>query len=313
LEDSTKKKQRLVAIQPLLALPTLAPSPSPTTKAEARRRSRINERLDALRRLVPHNERSNTAKFLEEAVDYVQELQKRVHDLETKLGLQPTVTPLVTPISFGVAQQGQQQQHGQQQQQLYHHQQQPQHQAIQQVLLQLGQQRQGQQHQATGAALMEQLAAQAAIQHANALRAAAAAAASAPAPPASEPRAAASNGAAAALPSTEELIRIAATLAPSTAATAAVIAESNLPEGAKRPREPVGAQVPGAVRQHPDTPDPNAAEGGSVAAKSELAIETGAGSSHNQQDDVSVARDRPEKRTKAFTTWDPMASVKGGH
>ena len=40
-------------------------------QAEARRRSRINERLEALRRLVPHTRRANTANFLEECAAYV--------------------------------------------------------------------------------------------------------------------------------------------------------------------------------------------------------------------------------------------------
>lgn len=44
-------------------------------QAEARRRSRINERLEALRQLVPHTERANTANFLEELVAYVQRMQ----------------------------------------------------------------------------------------------------------------------------------------------------------------------------------------------------------------------------------------------
>ena len=70
-------------------------------QAEARRRSRINERLDALRRIVPHSERANTALFLEDVVRYVQRLQHRVVELETKLGLPHSVHPLATPITFG--------------------------------------------------------------------------------------------------------------------------------------------------------------------------------------------------------------------
>lgn len=69
-------------------------------QAEARRRSRINERLDALRKIVPHTERANTALFLEDVVKYVQRLQNRVAELESKLGLPPTVRPLVSPILF---------------------------------------------------------------------------------------------------------------------------------------------------------------------------------------------------------------------
>lgn len=70
-------------------------------QAEARRRSRINERLDALRKIVPHTERANTAAFLEDVVRYVQRLQHRVLELELKLGLPTTVTPPTVPIAFG--------------------------------------------------------------------------------------------------------------------------------------------------------------------------------------------------------------------
>lgn len=70
-------------------------------QAEARRRSRINERLDALRKIVPHTERANTAAFLEDVVRYVQRLQHRVLELELKLGLPTTVTPPSVPIAFG--------------------------------------------------------------------------------------------------------------------------------------------------------------------------------------------------------------------
>jgi len=70
-------------------------------QAEARRRSRINERLDALRTIVPHTERANTAVFLEDVVRYVQRVQHRVLELELKLGLPPTVSPPTVPITFG--------------------------------------------------------------------------------------------------------------------------------------------------------------------------------------------------------------------
>eukprot|EP00798_Chlamydomonas_sp_ICE-L_P015574 gene15574-21672_t len=50
--------------------------------AEQRRRARINERLDLLRKIVPHAERSNTASFLEEVVKYVESLKRQVNELE---------------------------------------------------------------------------------------------------------------------------------------------------------------------------------------------------------------------------------------
>jgi hypothetical protein len=56
--------------------------------------------LDALRKIVPHTERANTALFLEDVVKYVQRLQTRVAELENKLGLPPTVRPVATPILF---------------------------------------------------------------------------------------------------------------------------------------------------------------------------------------------------------------------
>jgi len=53
--------------------------------AEQRRRARINERLDALRKLVPHDARSNTASFLEEVIRYILTLKDSVEKLEHAL------------------------------------------------------------------------------------------------------------------------------------------------------------------------------------------------------------------------------------
>ncbi|PSC73314.1 transcription factor BIM2-like isoform X2 [Micractinium conductrix] len=69
-------------------------------QAEARRRSRINERLEALRQLVPHTERANTAQFLEELVLYVQGMQRRVAELVGQLGLPLSLQPATKPITF---------------------------------------------------------------------------------------------------------------------------------------------------------------------------------------------------------------------
>eukprot|EP00850_Spirogloea_muscicola_P002604 SM000010S04242 [mRNA] locus=s10:487594:488483:- [translate_table: standard] len=49
--------------------------------AEQRRRARINDRLDALRTIVPHSARSNTAAFLTEVFDYVSSLHKQLDKL----------------------------------------------------------------------------------------------------------------------------------------------------------------------------------------------------------------------------------------
>ncbi|GAX78548.1 hypothetical protein CEUSTIGMA_g5988.t1 [Chlamydomonas eustigma] len=51
--------------------------------AEQRRRTRINERLDMLRKMVPHTERSNTAVFLEELINYINLLKMRMSELES--------------------------------------------------------------------------------------------------------------------------------------------------------------------------------------------------------------------------------------
>ena len=77
-------------------------------------------RLDRLRQVVPHAERANTASFLEECITYIQNLQKRIAELEQLAGLSqatvshPTSTagpgsprlPVPAPISSsGAAQQ----------------------------------------------------------------------------------------------------------------------------------------------------------------------------------------------------------------
>ena len=50
-------------------------------------------RLDRLRQVVPHAERANTASFLEECITYIQNLQKRIAELEQLAGLsQATVS-----------------------------------------------------------------------------------------------------------------------------------------------------------------------------------------------------------------------------
>lgn len=56
--------------------------------AEQRRRARINDRLDHLRTIVPHPERSNTAGFLDLTINYVIDLQDRVKDLEARVAEQ---------------------------------------------------------------------------------------------------------------------------------------------------------------------------------------------------------------------------------
>ncbi|KAG2493849.1 hypothetical protein HYH03_008065 [Edaphochlamys debaryana] len=53
--------------------------------AEQRRRTRINERLELLRKLVPHAERANTACFLEEVIKYIEQLKRRTLELEAML------------------------------------------------------------------------------------------------------------------------------------------------------------------------------------------------------------------------------------
>lgn len=62
--------------------------------AEQRRRTRINERLERLRKIVPHAERANTATFLEEVIKYIEQLQAQVTELSGG-----TVTPGQAPSS----------------------------------------------------------------------------------------------------------------------------------------------------------------------------------------------------------------------
>eukprot|EP00200_Dunaliella_tertiolecta_P006047 CAMPEP_0202358128 /NCGR_PEP_ID=MMETSP1126-20121109/11889_1 /ASSEMBLY_ACC=CAM_ASM_000457 /TAXON_ID=3047 /ORGANISM="Dunaliella tertiolecta, Strain CCMP1320" /LENGTH=475 /DNA_ID=CAMNT_0048951167 /DNA_START=106 /DNA_END=1533 /DNA_ORIENTATION=- len=50
--------------------------------AEARRRNRINERIEALRKLVPNDPRANTATFLEDVIKYILSLQDSNEKLE---------------------------------------------------------------------------------------------------------------------------------------------------------------------------------------------------------------------------------------
>jgi len=59
-------------------------------QAEARRRSRINDRLNLLRQLIPNAARANTCEFLDMAIDYVKRLQLRVIDLERQLMVLPS-------------------------------------------------------------------------------------------------------------------------------------------------------------------------------------------------------------------------------
>ncbi|GFR50495.1 hypothetical protein Agub_g12760 [Astrephomene gubernaculifera] len=69
--------------------------------AEQRRRTRINERLELLRKLVPHAERANTACFLEEVIKYIELLKRRQYELEKALE-----TATGKPISSSLTLQG---------------------------------------------------------------------------------------------------------------------------------------------------------------------------------------------------------------
>ncbi|GAX78549.1 hypothetical protein CEUSTIGMA_g5989.t1 [Chlamydomonas eustigma] len=53
--------------------------------AEQRRRNRINERLEVLRKMVPHSERANTAAFLDELIGYINLLRERTENLENSV------------------------------------------------------------------------------------------------------------------------------------------------------------------------------------------------------------------------------------
>ncbi|CAI5969532.1 unnamed protein product [Closterium sp. NIES-65] len=51
-------------------------------EAEQRRRARISDSIDALKRLVPHQGRTNTAAFLAEVYDYIESLHSRIRRIE---------------------------------------------------------------------------------------------------------------------------------------------------------------------------------------------------------------------------------------
>ncbi len=54
-------------------------------------------RLDRLRQVVPHAERANTAAFLEEVINYIQKLQRRIQELES--GLPASDKTLQLPVA----------------------------------------------------------------------------------------------------------------------------------------------------------------------------------------------------------------------
>ncbi|KAK9812778.1 hypothetical protein WJX72_003482 [[Myrmecia] bisecta] len=68
--------------------PQPAPAPAPPTKTvlshvatEQRRRDRINEGFAALRELIPHKDKMDKASFLQQAVEYIQQLQTVIRQL----------------------------------------------------------------------------------------------------------------------------------------------------------------------------------------------------------------------------------------
>ena len=71
--------------------------------AEQRRRTRINERLELLRRMVPHSERSNTAVFLEEVIMSTRRRQMCYPSSPESLGgclsARPSATKIANPAS----------------------------------------------------------------------------------------------------------------------------------------------------------------------------------------------------------------------
>ncbi|GJZ42404.1 transcription factor ALC-like protein, partial [Tanacetum coccineum] len=59
--------------------------------SEKRRRSRINEKLKALQTLVPNSNKTDKASMLDEAIEYLKQLQLKVQTLAMRngFGLQP--------------------------------------------------------------------------------------------------------------------------------------------------------------------------------------------------------------------------------
>nr|GEX28618.1 transcription factor SPATULA [Tanacetum cinerariifolium] len=53
-------------------------NPSKRTRAAERRRSRINEKMKALQKLIPNSNKTDKASMLDEAIEYLKQLQLRV-------------------------------------------------------------------------------------------------------------------------------------------------------------------------------------------------------------------------------------------
>ncbi|KAJ0983848.1 hypothetical protein J5N97_002204 [Dioscorea zingiberensis] len=79
--------------------------------SEKRRRSRINEKMKALQNLIPNSNKTDKASMLDEAIEYLKQLQLQVQMLSMRngLSLQPmylpsTLQPLqASPMSMGFA------------------------------------------------------------------------------------------------------------------------------------------------------------------------------------------------------------------
>ncbi|EPS62617.1 hypothetical protein M569_12173, partial [Genlisea aurea] len=55
--------------------------------SEKRRRSRINEKLKALQTLIPNSNKTDKASMLDEAIEYLKQLQLQVQMLTVRNGL----------------------------------------------------------------------------------------------------------------------------------------------------------------------------------------------------------------------------------
>ncbi|KAJ9540839.1 hypothetical protein OSB04_027345 [Centaurea solstitialis] len=62
-------------------------NPSKRTRAAERRRSRINEKMKALQKLIPNSNKTDKASMLDEAIEYLKQLQLRVQMLTMRNGI----------------------------------------------------------------------------------------------------------------------------------------------------------------------------------------------------------------------------------